>query len=76
MVGAVITDLEMPLVSGFEVLKRVKEEQSTAHIPVIINSSMDSESNRQMAETLKADAFVTKGNPAQIEQALRRLLKS
>lgn len=76
MVGAVITDLEMPLISGFEVLKRVKEEQSTAHIPVIINSSMDSESNRQMAETLKADAFVTKGNPSQIEQALRRLLKS
>ncbi|RDU52590.1 chemotaxis protein CheV [Helicobacter sp. MIT 00-7814] len=76
MVGAIITDLEMPMISGFEVLKRVKENPETAHIPVIINSSMSSDSNRQMAEALKADAFITKSNPIEVEQALKRLLKS
>ena len=76
MVGAIITDIEMPVISGFEVLKRVKENPETAHIPVIINSSMSSDSNRQMAEALKADAFITKSNPIEIEQALKRLLKS
>lgn len=76
MVGAIITDIEMPVISGFEVLKRIKENPETAHIPVIINSSMSSDSNRQMAEALKADAFITKSNPIEIEQALKRLLKS
>lgn len=73
-VGAVITDLEMPVMSGFEVLKRIKEAPATSHIPVIINSSMSSDSNRQMAERLKADGFITKSNPAEIEQILRRIL--
>ena len=73
-IGAIITDLEMPIVSGFEVLKNIKETPATCHIPVIINSSMSSDSNHQMAERLKADGFITKSNPAEVEQALRKLL--
>lgn len=73
-VGAIITDLEMPIISGFEVLRRVKESPHTSHIPVIINSSMSSDSNYQMAERLKADGFITKSNPIEIEQALRKIL--
>ena len=72
-IGAIITDLEMPVVSGFEVLKRIKETPSTCHIPVIINSSMSSDSNHQMAERLKADGFISKSNPTEIEQALRQI---
>ncbi len=73
-IGAIITDLEMPIISGFEVLKNIKETPATCHIPVIINSSMSSDSNHQMAERLKADGFITKSNPAEVEQALRKLL--
>lgn len=73
-VGAIITDLEMPMVSGFEVLKNIKETPSTCHIPVIINSSMSSDSNHQMAERLHADGFISKSNPVEIEQALRQIL--
>ena len=72
--GAIITDLEMPMVSGFEVLKRIKETPATCHIPVIINSSMSSDSNHQMAERLKADGFISKSNPIEIEQSLRKIL--
>ena len=73
-IGAIITDLEMPIVSGFEVLKRIKETPSTCHIPVIINSSMSSDSNHQMAQHLKADGFITKSNPTEIEKSLRQIL--
>lgn len=73
-IGAIITDLEMPMISGFEVLKRIKETPSTCHIPVIINSSMSSDSNHQMAERLHADGFISKSNPVEIEQALREIL--
>ncbi|PAF41843.1 chemotaxis protein CheW [Helicobacter sp. 11S03491-1] len=75
-VGAIITDLEMPMVSGFEVLKRVKESPQTRHIPVIINSSMSSDSNKQMAQTLHADGFITKSNPIEIEELLKSFLEN
>lgn len=73
-VGAVITDLEMPLVSGFEVLKNIKENEATKKLPVIINSSMSNDSNMQKARALKASAFITKSNPIEIEQALKEVL--
>ncbi|TLD96548.1 chemotaxis signal transduction protein CheV [Helicobacter jaachi] len=75
-IGAIITDLEMPVMSGFEVLKRIKETPATCHIPVIINSSMSSDSNHQMAEQLHADGFISKSHPAEIEQALRQILSN
>ncbi len=73
-VGAIITDLEMPMVSGFEVLRRVKNYPPTKHIPVIVNSSMSSDSNKQMAETLHADGFIIKSNPDEIQEYLRKFL--
>lgn len=74
-IGVVITDLEMPVVSGFEVLKQVKNTESYAHIPVLVNTSMSSESNIQLARSLKADAFLTKLKPTELEFELKRLLE-
>lgn len=73
-VGAVITDLEMPLISGFEVLKNIRENETTKKLPVIINSSMSNDSNIQKAQALKANAFITKSNPTEIEEALKEAL--
>lgn len=73
-VGAIITDLEMPVVSGFEVLKRVKMDERLGNIPVIINSSMSNDSNQEMAATLRADGFITKSNPKEIEASLKKYL--
>lgn len=73
-VGAVITDLEMPKVSGFEVLRQIKSHPNTKHIPVIVNSSMGSDSNREMAEKLNADGFITKSNPEEVQEYLRKFL--
>lgn len=73
-VGAVITDLEMPKISGFEVLKRIKNNPESRGIPVIVNSSMSSDSNVEMAQKLGADAFISKSNPAEVEEHLRRFL--
>ncbi|MGL2589732.1 chemotaxis protein CheW [Helicobacter pylori] len=73
-VGVVITDLEMPNVSGFEVLKTIKADHRTEHIPVIINSSMSSDSNRQLAQSLEADGFVVKSNILEIHEMLKKTL--
>ncbi len=73
-VGVVITDLEMPVISGFEVLKTIKADSRTEHLPVIINSSMSSNSNRQLAQSLEADGFVVKSNILEIHEMLKKTL--
>lgn len=75
-IGVVMTDLEMPIVSGFEVLKQIKESDKFSFLPVIVNTSMSSESNIQLARSLKADAFITKLKPVEIEFELKRFLES
>ncbi|RDU73677.1 chemotaxis protein CheV [Helicobacter aurati] len=75
LVGAVITDLEMPLISGFEVLKHIRDNERTKDLPVIVNSSMSNDSNIEKAQSLKANAFITKSNPTEIEDALREALR-
>ena len=73
---AIITDLEMPVASGFEVIKQVKASKEYSKIPIIVNSSMSGKSNEEMAKSLNADGFVSKTNPKEIEASLRKLLTS
>lgn len=74
-IGMIITDLEMPVASGFEVIKQVKENKAFAHIPVIVNSSMSGTSNETMARSLKADEFLAKMNPEEIAKAVHKFLR-
>jgi two-component system chemotaxis response regulator CheV len=59
-ISAIVTDLEMPEVSGFRVVMTLKANDSTKHIPVIVNSSMTGTSNKRDAEKLGADGFIDK----------------
>ncbi len=73
-IGLIITDLEMPEVSGFEVIKQTKACNKSAHIPIIVNSSMNG-SNEEMALSLNADAFINKSSPLEIQAVIQRLIK-
>ncbi len=59
-IPAIITDIEMPEMSGFTVVKHLKEQDSTKNIPIIVNSSMTGDNNKREAEVLGADGFVDK----------------
>jgi two-component system chemotaxis response regulator CheV len=59
-IPAIITDIEMPEMSGFTVIQRLKNNPSTKAIPVIVNSSMTGENNKREALGLGADGFVDK----------------
>ena len=59
-IPAIVTDLEMPEVSGFRVVMTLKANNATKHIPVIVNSSMTGVSNKRDAEKLGADGFIDK----------------
>lgn len=73
-IGMVITDLEMPEASGFEVIKQLKNNPTTAHIPIVVNSSMSGSSNEELALSLSADGFISKSQPIEIEECVRKFL--
>jgi len=73
-IGVIITDLEMPVTSGFEVIKQLKNNKEYSHIPIIVNSSMSGKSNEEMAKSLNADGFVSKSNPREIEVSIKKAL--
>ncbi|RMG27758.1 MAG: response regulator [Methanobacteriota archaeon] len=59
-VDLVITDLNMPNLDGFELLKTLREDQKFRDLPVIILSSLDSEEERQRSKELGANSFLVK----------------
>jgi len=59
-IPAIITDIEMPEMSGFTVIKRLKLNPLTKDIPIIVNSSMTGSNNKREAKVLGADGFIDK----------------
>ncbi|MDQ1244477.1 MAG: two-component system, chemotaxis family, chemotaxis protein CheV [Campylobacterota bacterium] len=59
-IPAIITDIEMPEMSGFTVVKLLKNNPRTKQIPIIVNSSMTGQNNKREAEVLGADGFIDK----------------
>lgn len=59
-IPVIITDIEMPEMSGFTVIQKLKSDVLTKNIPIIVNSSMTGDNNKREAEGLGADGFVDK----------------
>jgi len=59
-IPAIITDIEMPEMSGFTVIKTLRANPLTKNIPIIVNSSMTGDNNKREAEVLGADGFIDK----------------
>jgi two-component system chemotaxis response regulator CheV len=60
LIPAVITDIEMPEMSGFTVIQKLKADPRTNSIPIIVNSSMTGSNNKREAEVLGANGFIDK----------------
>lgn len=57
---AIILDLMLPGISGFEILEKIKKEQDLSDIPVIVFSNKDGEEERKRSQELGANAFYVK----------------
>lgn len=64
-IGSIVCDYEMPLMNGFQFLKALRQNPNTAHIPVVMLTSRDSEKLRTMAMELGASAYLVKPCPEQ-----------
>ena len=70
--AALITDLEMPRMSGFELLEEVRRRPHLAHLPVAILTTRASAKHRDLAMQLGVNAYLTKpADEAQLLQFLR-----
>lgn len=59
-IPAIITDIEMPEMSGFTVISTIRKNPNSARVPIIVNSSMTGDNNKREAETLGANGFIDK----------------
>lgn len=56
----IISDVTMPLMDGNEVCRRIKSEEKTNHIPVVMLTAMASHSHQVEGLEAGADAYITK----------------
>lgn len=71
----IISDLNMPEMSGEEFLCYLKANQLFSHIPVLILSSVESSSNRiRLFEEGAADFVLKPFNPEELRVRVKRLL--
>lgn len=56
----VLLDLHMPRLDGFEVLERLRADDRTRFIPVVILSSSDQDSDKREAYRLGANDYISK----------------
>jgi len=68
---AIITDVEMPLMDGYMLTRNIKADSRFANIPVIMHTSLSSESNKRLGEKVGVDTYVAKLNPRQISDVLQ-----
>ncbi len=68
---AMLIDLEMPKMNGFELIEWVRENPETAHIPMIIISSRTAEKHQKIAQDLGVNIFL--GKPYKEDELLNHL---
>ncbi|HTS21668.1 MAG TPA: Hpt domain-containing protein [Casimicrobiaceae bacterium] len=68
---AILLDIEMPRMDGFEFAKTVKADAKLAGIPIIMITSRTAEKHRSRAQQLGVEAYL--GKPYQEEELLRQL---
>ncbi len=71
----IMLDLLLPEMNGFLVLEALKENPSTADIPVVICSAKTQESDQKRARELGADGFLSKPfTPGQLLAKVKQYL--
>lgn len=57
----IVSDVEMPLMDGFELTQKIKDSDRHGQTPVIIVTSLTKEEDRQRGIEVGADAYIVKG---------------
>ena len=74
-VNVIVTDLNMPRMDGFELIRRVRADRRLAKLPIIVVSADTDPTTPSRVAELGVDAFFPKPfSPAQVRRKLEQLL--
>ncbi|MEB3292558.1 MAG: ATP-binding protein [Synechococcales bacterium] len=62
----VITDIAMPVMNGFELLKQIRQSEAFKHLKVLVSSASVAQTDQQMAYEAGGDDFLPKPVPATV----------
>jgi chemosensory pili system protein ChpA (sensor histidine kinase/response regulator) len=77
-IDLVVTDLEMPIMHGYELISRVRKDPRFKDLPIIVLTSRGTKKHEEKAIALGADGYIVKpfDEKAIQEQILNRLIYS
>ncbi|MEO6953211.1 MAG: response regulator [Polyangia bacterium] len=67
----ILTDINMPIMDGLKLVRRIRSDDALKHIPVIIITTEGAEEDRQRALALGANTYITK--PIQAPQVIAKV---
>ena len=72
----IITDINMPIMDGLKLVKRVRSDDALKAIPIVIITTEGADEDRQRALALGANAYITKPIQApRVIATVKELLK-
>ena len=74
-VAAIVTDLEMPRMDGYELIERLRSDSRFARLPIIVASGSSDPETPERVRRLGADAYFSKPySPVELKHRLEQLL--
>ena len=71
----ILMDIAIPVVDGWEVTRRLKDDPATAQIPIIVLTAHALSSDRDRAYMEGADGYISKpADPSAVVNEIRRIL--
>ena len=74
-VALVLTDLEMPEMDGFTLVRRIRQDEFLRSLPVVVHSSLTGQATEEHARSSGADGYVTKFCAEELAAAMRSALE-
>lgn len=71
MPDVMLTDIEMPRMDGFELVRNVRGDEKTRNLPIIIISSRTAEKHRNLAKEIGVNVFL--GKPVQDDELITQV---
>src|SRR5713101_3964980 len=74
--SAIILDIAMPLVDGWTVLRKIRANQTTKNIPVVILTALEPDAVRPEARSLGVSTVLRKPTPTkELEAVIRQIVR-